>query len=166
MRQSSPYFRAALLGLGTLGILVLILRWSGLPWSSEGAARFSTPEACLEAFRDAQCDGNATRYLRCLGEPLRSQTRRKYRDEKELGAAIREEVKQVKSWAVKERPDGQATKGAAVVEEVRVSGIRELRLQLERTGEGWLIVAMEYGKERPASLPYGTVVGAEPEGKE
>jgi len=150
----------------TLGILVFVLRWSNQPGSSEGAGRFTTPEACLDAFRDAKSDGNAAGYLRCLGEPLRSQTRRKYRDEQELGLAIREDMKVVKTWAVKERPDGQAKKGIALVEEVCATGIREVRLQLERPGEGWLIMAIERDKERPASLPYGTAVGAEPEGKQ
>ena len=165
MRRSLPYLRGVLLGLATLGVLMLILRWSNPPGSSEGVGRFTTPEACLDTFRDARADGNASVYLRCLGEPLRSQTRRKYRDEQEMGLAIREEMKLVKSWAVKDRPDPQATQGTALVEQVYPSGVRELRLQLERTGEGWLITSIENGKERPASLPYGTAVGEEPEGK-
>src|SRR5207244_3157307 len=117
MTKSSPYIRAALLGLVTVAILVLILRWANPFGSSGGAARFTTPEACLDAFRDAKAAGNAAAYLRCLREPLRSETRRKYRDEQEMSEAIREEMKDVKSWAVQERPDGQAAKGTTTVEE-------------------------------------------------
>ncbi len=163
MRQSSSSLRAAFLGLVSLGLLVVIYRWSNLPGSS-GAVRFDTPEACLNAFRDAKAAGNAEGYLRCLGEPLRSQTRRHFHDEQELGQALRDEMKVVKSWTVKERPESQAMKGMALVEEVSSSGVRELRMQLERTGDGWRIVALEQGKERPASLPYGTAVGKEPAG--
>lgn len=160
------YLRATILGFVTISILVLILRWSNLSKYSEGAGRFTTSEACLDAFRDAKSAGNAAAYLRCLGEPLRSETRENYRDEQEMGLAIREEVKGVKSWGVKERPDSEAKKGTAIIEEVYASGVREFRLEMERAGEGWLIVAIESGKKRPASLPYGTVVGKEPEEKE
>jgi hypothetical protein len=165
MRKTSSYLRAALLGIVTIGILALIVRWCTPSGPSEGAANFTTPEACLDAYRDAKADGNAAVYLRCLGEPLRSETRRLYRDDQEMGLAIRKEMKEVKSWAVKERPDAQAEKGTAIVEEVRASGIREVRLQLLRTRDGWLIVAIESGKQRPATVPYGTAVGEEPEGK-
>lgn len=165
MTKPSPYLRAVLLGFVTLGILALILVWSRRLGTSESDARFPTPEACLDAFRDAKGDGNAALYLRCLGEPLRSQTRRKYPDEQEMSRTLREEMQVVKSWGVKERPDSQARRGTVLVEEVRASGIRDLSFQLERTGDGWLIVAIEAGKERPASVPYGTVVGQEPQGK-
>jgi hypothetical protein len=165
MKKPSSYLRAVLLAFVTVGLLALIVRWSSPSGSSAGADRFPTPEACLDAFRDAKSDGNAAVYLRCLAEPLRSETRRKYRDEQELGLAIWTATKDVKSWAIKERPDAHAEKGTAIVEEVCASGIREVRLQLLRTGEGWRIVAIESDKERPASLPYGTTVGEEPQSK-
>jgi hypothetical protein len=165
MSKASSYLRAALLGLATLGVVAVIVRWYSPSGSSAGAAPFTTPEACLDAFRDAKSEGNAAAFLRCLDEPLRSEMRRKYGDERELGLAIRKEMKEVKSWAVKERPEARAEKGAALVEEVCASRIREVRVQLRRTGEGWLIAAIESGEERPASVPYGTAVGEEPEGK-
>ena len=82
-----------------------------------------------------------------------------------MGLVLRAEMKDVKSWAVRQRPDGQSKTGTATVEEVCKSGVRELHLQMEESSEGWLIVAIERMKERPASVPYGTAVGAEPEAK-
>ena len=82
MRSSSPYRRAALLGVVTVGILVLILRWSNPSGTSGGSAPFTTPEACLEAFRDAKSEGNA-RWPSLLGEPVRSKIRGKYANEQD-----------------------------------------------------------------------------------
>jgi hypothetical protein len=146
----------------TVAILLLILYWTKSSGSADGSAPFATPEACLDAFRDARADGNGTAYLRCLAEPLRSETRGKYANEQELGLAIQSEMLGVKSWVVKDRPDSQSSKGTAMVEEGTASSIREMRLQLERSSDGWRIAAIEKVKERPASMPYGTVVGQEP----
>jgi hypothetical protein len=165
MKQSPPYRRVVLVGLVTVGVLLLILYLSRSSGSVDGNASFATPDACLDAFRDARAEGDAGGYLRCLAEPLRSETRRKYANDVELGLAIRAEMKDVKSWAVTARPDIQSTNGTAIVEEVCASGVREVRLQLERSSDGWKIMAIDKGKERPASMPYGTTVGAEPDGK-
>ena len=68
--------RAAFLVLVTVAALVAVLRWSGGPDAPGGSTGFATPAACRDAYRDAVQEADAAAYLRCLGEPLRAETRR------------------------------------------------------------------------------------------
>jgi hypothetical protein len=163
--MATPRTRAALLVLVTVAGVLVVLRWSGGPQAPAGSSGFSTPAACLDAYREAVQEGDAAAYLRCLGEPLRTEMRRKHAEDGELGEVLRREMRGVKSWVVSDRPTEQGDRASAVVEEVRSSGVREVRFRLERSGVGWLIVGIERGDERAAGIPYGTRVGEEAAGK-
>jgi hypothetical protein len=157
--------RAALLVLVTVAGLIVILRWSGGSNAPGGGSGFATPAACLDAYRDAVQEGDAAAYLLCLGEPLRSETRRHHLGDAELAEALRRQMRGVKSWVVSESPEERGDRASAIVEEVRSSGVRAVRFQLARSGAGWLIVGIDRGDERAAGIPYGTRVGNEAETK-
>jgi hypothetical protein len=155
MHRAARRRRLLVLGGLTLAILMVVLAWSRKPKGSG----YATPDACLAAFRDATLDGDAVRYRSCLGEPLRSETQRRYADDAALIAALREGTRGVKHWVEASRPDEQGDRAFALVEEVRVTGQRRLEVYLERSGAGWLIVRVEKGEERPAAVRYGTPAG-------
>ena len=157
--------RAAIVGLLAAGAVVAVLWWQGGSGAPADGSGFATPALCLDAYRDAVQEGDAAGYLRCLGEPLRGEARGKNPDDRDLGETLRREMRGVKSWVVTDRPEAQGDRASAVVEEVRPSGVRNVRFRLERTGAGWLIVGIDRGDERAAGIRYGTPVGTEVEGK-
>ncbi len=120
-----------------------------------------TPAECLGAYREACRAGDAARYRRCLGEPLRSEVRHAYPDDAALAGALRREARGVKGWVEVGPPDDQGGRATAEVEEVRETGQRRLRLDLEQSPDGWVIVRIEKGAEQPPDIPYGTRVGEE-----
>jgi hypothetical protein len=156
---------AALLVLATVGLLIGIVRWSGQPRPPAGHTVYATAEACLAGYRAAIQDGEAGGYLRCLGEPLRSEARRQHPNDRDLREALRREWQDVKGWALYDRPEELGDQAFATVEEVRASCVRELRFHLQRSGGVWLIVAIDKVRERSPSIPYGTRTGNEPESK-
>jgi hypothetical protein len=152
----SPKARFLLVAL-TCAVLAGALAWSRRPRPT-GCA---TPAECLEAYRDAYRAGDAERYRRCLGEPLRSEARQDYPDDAALAEALRREAQGLKGWVEVGPPDEQEGRATAIVEEVRETGQRRLRFSLERSPGGWLIVHVEKGSERTPEVRYGTRVGEE-----
>jgi hypothetical protein len=133
-----------------------------LAWSLRlGPAGCRTPAECLEAYREACRAGDAVRYRRCLGEPLRSQVSHTYPGDEALAEALRLEGRGVKGWVEVGPPDEQGGRAVAIVEEVREMGQRRLRFFLEDSQEGWLIVRVEKGAEQKPDVRYGTRVGEE-----
>jgi hypothetical protein len=122
---------------------------------------FATPAECLAAYREACQAGDAERYRRCLGEPLRSQVRQTYPGDDALAEALRRESGGLKGWVEDGPPDEQGGRATANVEEVRESGQRRLRFELERARDGWHIVGVEKGAEQAPEIRYGTRVGEE-----
>ncbi len=136
----------------SVAVLVAALAWSRLA-KPRG---YVTPEDCLGAFRDATLDGDAARYRGCLGEPLRSQVQQSYPYDAALATALREGIQGVKHWVEAGAPQEQGDRAVASVDEVRVTGQRRLRVYLERSHAGWLVVRVEKGDEKPAAVRYGT----------
>ena len=141
--------------IGMALILALgALAYYGRPRAQQG---FVTPAECLDAFRDACKDGDVSRYLDCLGEPLRS--------EKQRSVTATELVRQmegVKSWT---RHEPVIRNGAADVEVdlVRKTGTSRLSFHLQHTERGWVIVALDGPHQRTSPVLYGTPAGAHPE---
>jgi hypothetical protein len=153
-----PKGRRLLVAL-TCAALTGALAWSLRPRPT-GCA---TPAECLEAYREACRAGDAARYRRCLGEPLRSEVRQNYPDDAALAEALRRETRGVKGWAEVGAPDEQGERTIASVEEVRATGQRRLRVYLDHSQAGWLIVRVERGPEQTPEVRYGTRVGEEGE---
>ena len=156
--------RGVLPAAGVLVLLAAALFWSMRPQG------FRTPEQCVKAYREAGLAGDGPRYLACLAEPLRSQTRQRFSDESALADRLRMSMQDLKGWA--QTIEATADDGVAVVtvDEVRTAETRRCRLRLERTPRGWLIAGIEPAKVVPTEIPYGThiskVEGAPPQGKE
>jgi hypothetical protein len=141
----------------TCGVLTGTLAWSlRLP-----PAGYGTPAECVDAFRDACRTGDAARYRRCLGDPLRSEVRQTCPGDDSLAESLRREARGLKGWVQVGPPDEQRDRAVANVEEVRETGQRRLRLWLERSSEGWLVVRLEMGAEQAPDVRYGTRVGEE-----
>ena len=138
-------------GLGLAALLVY-----GPPRRPTG---FATPADCLDAYRDASKDGDMARYLRCLGEPLRSEQQRTLDSD-----ALRRRLEDVKGWTRLE-PVIQELSAYVDVDQVRTSGTARVRFHLQRVdqGQGWLIVRVDAPKEVPAPVPYGTHVSEVPD---
>src|SRR5262249_8180742 len=136
----------------TLALVALVLY--GRPRSLQG---FATPGECLDAYRDAGKDGDVARYLSCLGEPLRSEKRQSVR-----AADLVRGMEGVTGWGGDEPVirDGVAD---VDVDLVRKTGTFRLSFRLQRADQGWVIVAVDGPRERPAPVPYGTLVGEGPE---
>jgi hypothetical protein len=115
----------------------------------------------LEAYREACRAGDAARYRRCLGEPLRSEVRQSHPDDATLAEALRRETREVKGWVEVGPPDERGERAIASVDEVRETGQRRLRFYLEQSRDGWLIVRVEKGAEQTPEVRYGTRVGEE-----
>ena len=141
----------------TCAVLAGAVAWSQRPRPTG----CRTPAECLEAYREAYRVGDAERYRRCLGEPLRSEVRQDYPSDEALAEALRRETREVKGWVEVGTPDEQGGRAIANVEEVRATGQRRLRFYLERSQEGWLIVRVEKGAEQSPEVRYGTRVGEE-----
>jgi hypothetical protein len=139
--------------------LILLPVCGGLIWfarrDAAAPAGFPTPAACVAAYCDACCAGDVAAYLRCLGEPLRSDERHAAPDM--LAERLRREARPVKGWAQagEELAGDTAT---VLIDEVRPTGTSRVRFGLRRDTGGWRIVAVAAGPERPAAVPYGTHV--------
>lgn len=141
---------AALVGVAIVG-LVLFSSPTTPP------VRYATPEACLDAFRDANLDVDVEAYLACLDGSLRS----RWPDRGQLEKTLRRERGSLKAWTRKGEPEQEGTEATALVEKVRSSGISEVRFRLRRSSTGWRIVEIEEGRESSAGVRYGTRVGEE-----
>ncbi len=144
----------ALTGVVLAGALV----WSLRP----RPAGCATPLECLQAYREASRAGDPARYLRYLGEPLRSQVQQSYPDDGALAESLQRDTRPIKAWVDIGPLEEQGDRALANVEEVRETGQRRLRFHLERTPDGWLIVRIEKDREQTPAVPYGTPVGEEP----
>jgi hypothetical protein len=145
----------------TCAVLAGVVAWSLR--SRPVACR--TPAECLDAYRDAWRAGDAGRYRRCLGEPLRSEVRHDYPADDALAAALRREARGVKGWVAVGPPAEQGGRAVVDVDEVRETGQRRLRFSLEQSSDGWLVVRVETGTEQPPAVRYGTPVGEEGPGR-
>jgi hypothetical protein len=139
--------------------LLLALVVTAVVLYGRGGSRqgFATPAECLDAYRDASKDGDVTRYLSCLGEPLRSEKRRSIQ-----AVDLIRDMAGVKGW----------TRHEAVIRDriadvdvdlVRATGSFRLSFHLQRTDQGWVIVALDGPREQRSPVPYRTPVGNEPE---
>jgi hypothetical protein len=147
LERTRKRFRIGILAALVVGIVLVIYA------SHRGGAAFPSPEACLDAYRDACKDGNWSRYLSCLGEPLRS--------ERQLAATVEtlhQEMEGIKSWTRLD-PVVQNTTAYADVDQVRLSGTCRIRFHLQRAGPGWLIVGIDLPLEIPTPIRFGTHVG-------
>jgi hypothetical protein len=130
------------------GGLLLAVRRVGAP-----PAGFATPAACLDAYHVAGRAGDVAAYLRCLGEPLLTEERGVAPDV--LAERLRRQAQPVKGWAqAREAVDGD--RATVEIDEVRLTGTCRVRYSLRREGDGWRVVAVDRGPERPAAIPYGT----------
>jgi hypothetical protein len=153
MRQAIGRRSAILVGGITIAVLAgALIRPHRPTWPTDHA----TPDDCLAAFRDASLDGDAARYRRCLAGPLRAETDRLHGDDATLASALREARLGVKHWVESCRTEETPERVVALIDEVRPTGQRQLRVQLERLSTGWFITAIERGPERPAPVRYGT----------
>jgi hypothetical protein len=118
-------------------------------------AGHATPGNCVEAYYEACLAGDTTRYLSCLGEPLRTETRGRFAGASDLATALRHGTADLKNWV---RQGDGAAEGAdhiLEVEEVRTPGVRRVRFRLRQVNGSWLIFSIETGPETPAAVPYG-----------
>ena len=141
----------ALVGVTTIP-LALAIYWS------QRQSGFTTPAACLDAYREASRAGDVEKYRNCLAEPLRYETQRQYPDSKELAESLRREMRDVKTWVLLLESESAASTVQVDVDEVRIDGNRRIRFYLQRSGTGWLIAGREEPKRVPAGIPYGTHV--------
>jgi hypothetical protein len=124
---------------------------------------FATPADCIDAYRDASIEGNESRYLSCLAEPLRSETRRRYSESGTLADSLRDSMRDVKNWVLAAEPAIEGTTAHVDVDETRATGKRRTRFILERSGQGWLIVRIDPPQDIPMDIPYGTHISKVPE---
>jgi hypothetical protein len=141
----------------TVGLLALAVFWSLRP------AGFTTPAACLEAYRESTRAGNVEAYLRCFAEPLRAEIQRQHPDPKKLAESLRQEMKDIKTWVQLPDSGSQRSTAQVSVDEVRINGSRRLHFRLQRSQNGWRIVSIDSPKVVPAGIPYGTHVSKVPE---
>jgi hypothetical protein len=145
---------------GALVLMALAVCWS------QKATRFTTPAACLDAYREACRAGDVDKYKSCLAEPLRSAMQRQYPNPKELARHLSSEMKDVKTWVQLLDSVSDDTTAQINVDEVRQDGSRRIRFRLRRTGGDWLIAGTEQPKLVPTGIPYGTHVSKVPESPE
>jgi hypothetical protein len=133
-----------------------------LAWSlRSGLTACRTPAECVAVYREACRAGDAVKYRRCLGEPLRSQVRDTYPGDEALAESLRREAREIKGWVEVGPPDEQGGRAVANVEEIRETSQRRLRVFLEDSAEGWLIIRVERNGEQTPEIRYGTRVGEE-----
>jgi hypothetical protein len=150
--------RAVILVAATLCLLAAAVFWS----QRTGTACAATPAECLDQYYEAGRAGDVRRYLSFLAEPYRSQVRQRYADDDTLSAALRRDMKDVKSWVQIAGPVEEESSARVEVDEVRATGTRRLRFHLLQAGSGWLIVAVDPPRDMPTPIRYGTPVGEEP----
>jgi hypothetical protein len=125
-------------------------------WSRGRATAFASPDARVEAYRDACAAGDTAKALACLGGALRA-----LRERSAIATALQREMAGVVSWAQHEA-EISGTAAHVDVDRGRRDGVQRLRFRLERGGGGWLIVGIEPPKELPTAVPYGTHVSKVP----
>jgi hypothetical protein len=126
------------------------------------APRFAAPDDCVAAYADACKDGDATAYLDCLAEPLRSQSRQQAPDAAKLAEQLRASMAEVKSWTQVGPAEVEGATAHVEVDEVRAGGTRRIRFRLERGAAGWRIAGIGAPQDVPAPVRYGTPVGEGP----
>jgi hypothetical protein len=146
-----------------LPLLVVLALLAGVIYWSARPRGFSTPGQCVEAYRDALAAGDQSRYMSCLAPPLRTQMQEEPEERFQANALRFKE--HIKGWRQSVESEQDST-AAVLVNEVSVLGTVQRRYRLERSGSGWLIAAIEQGKEVPTPVPYGTHISKVPEDKE
>ena len=126
--------------------------WSWNP-ATAGAV---TPAECVENYYESLKSGDVDKYMRCLGEPYRTEAGQRFFD-----AACRD-VKDVKGVVQRAGTADGVSPMWVDVEEVRASGIRRLRYHLRQADRAWVIVAIDSPRETISPVRYGTPVGDEP----
>lgn len=121
--------------------------------SPSGAA---TAAECLDAYYESLKSGDVDKYLRCLGEPYRTEEGRRFFED-----ACRE-VKDVKNLVQIAGPVENGSSRWVDVDEVRAAGVRRRRYHLRQNEGRWVIVAIDPPRDTPAPIRYGTPVGDEP----
>ncbi|HEY7328124.1 MAG TPA: hypothetical protein VH592_10810 [Gemmataceae bacterium] len=145
-------YRALVLLAVVLIALAGVRYWQWKP-TAVGAA---TPEECVENYYESLKSGDVDRYLRCLGEPYRSEAGQRFFD-----AACRD-AKDVKGVVQRAGSDESGSTLWMDVEEVRAAGIRRLRYHLRQDDRVWVIVSIDPPRETTSPVRYGTPVGDEP----
>ncbi|HEV3203593.1 MAG TPA: hypothetical protein VGY77_04385, partial [Gemmataceae bacterium] len=112
----------------SLGLITGILIW--VP----GKTGFATPHDCLCSYYETCQCGEPAGFLDCLGEPLRSETERRWAGTQGAAETLRSQA--VKNWVL----DGSwVTVGKAAhaeVEEIRAANIQRVRFRLEQSRKG------------------------------
>lgn len=122
------------------------------PTATAGAA---TPAECIENYYESLKSGDVEKYLRCLGEPYRTDAGQRFFD-----AACRD-AKNLKGLVQRTGPVENGSQSVEA-EEVRAAGVRRLRYHLRQEDRGWVIVAIDRLRETTSPIRYGTPVGDEP----
>jgi hypothetical protein len=134
----------------TCTVLALVLR------AARGPRGFATATDCLDAYREARANGDVESYWKCLGEPLRSETLRRFPDAQALADYLRQDMKEIKNWVELDGSNVEDRTAFVEIEEVRQAGKRCTRFHLEHSSDGWLIVGIEPRGEKALAIPYGT----------
>ena len=132
------------------GLLALAVYWS------HRDRGFATPTDCLCAYYEACQDGDLTKYLSCLADPLRFELRRSVSDGGKLAALLRQQA--VKNWVVVAEQEGEKPLTSILIDEVRADSIRRVRFRLEHAGGSWVITAVDTLKEKRPPIRFGTDV--------
>jgi hypothetical protein len=121
--------RSVLVLAGTL--LLLALAYSLAPRLGLRGG-FDTPDACLEAYRDAALDGDAEAFRRCLAEALRP-------DSAAHLAEARGQLDAVQHWN-QYAPETAGADAKILVDQVCRDGtIHRVLYRLRRSYAGWLL---------------------------
>jgi hypothetical protein len=147
LSKRKPILLAFVLSLGLMsGILIWV----------PGKTGFVTPHDCLCSYYETCQRGEPAGFLDCLGEPLRSETERRWAGTQAAAETLRNQA--VKNWVL----DGSwVTIGKAAqaeVEETRINNIQRVRFRLEHSEKGWRIIEITLLEERRPTIPYGTDV--------
>src|SRR5262249_11914230 len=119
------------LGLTGVALLVAAVAYYAVSRQS-GPGGFATPDACLEAYRDAARDGDAEAFRRCLSEPLRP-------DGAARLAEARRQLGAVQHWS-QYAPEVAGADATILVDQVRTDGmIHRVSYRLRRSSSGWLV---------------------------
>jgi hypothetical protein len=131
-------------------LLILVLLGLARFWPGRESRRFATPGDCVDAYRDACEAGDVTRYLHCLGDPLRYE-----KSGSATSAELLQEMQGLKGWT---RLDVMVTDTTAEVDVdlIRTSGTYRRRFHLQHNANGWVIVGVEPAKEVATPVQYGT----------
>jgi hypothetical protein len=124
--------------------------------TTTATAGVDTPAQCLDDYYDSLQSGDVDKYLRCLGEPYRTDVGQRSFE------AARRDAKDVKSLVQQADAADIGSSLWVDVEEVRAVGVRRLRYHLRHDDRGWVITAIDPPREVPATVRYGTPVSDEP----